>query len=260
MWFDMVTVPFRQPNGPGFLRALDCFVSKISWIFPWLVLGSFVGAGRWRFREQRLAEWVRGNPWVLFFWCGLWLVPTSFKGLMITGGSANSMHCLYFWAVALSLLVVANAREPGPRTLTASARLILVVFALISLALASCKGHIRLARELPDYTNNVHEQSFRYARAHPGEAYFPWDTLATAMAERRIYHAECGPGEMQLAGEEVVRDQLASNLPPKLRLIAYGASQRHRRILGFLPEFDTQTTLPELPGYDVFVIRPGASE
>jgi hypothetical protein len=41
-----------------------------------------------------------------------------------------------------------------------------------------------------------------------------------------------------------------------MRLIAYKTTQESRHMLRYLPEFSCRTSLPELPGFDVYV-RPG---
>ena len=250
-------VPLRFPTGPSFWENLANFAERAMWLLPWLVAGALVGAGSWRRAGGGLRTWLRANPWTLLLWAGLVVAPTSIRAMQLFNGSSNSLHCLYYWALAFSMLLFPNVLDAEPRGLRQALRALLILFVVSALAAQIVKHTKDLERENPaGYFTNSREVAFRYAKEHPGEAYFPWEILSSLLAEGRVYHFDYGVYAQELAGIPVDRrTQLEPYLPARMRLIAYKTTQRSRHMLRYFPEFSCRIALPELPGFDAFV-RP----
>jgi hypothetical protein len=105
-----------------------------------------------------------------------------------------------------------------------------------------------LSARAPGRQNN-NQVAYDFAMRHPGEAYFPWQPLASLLAEGRLYHFEYGVVDRYLAGYEPTPEHLRADAPPRLRWIA--ASNGPTLMLRFFPEYSVPTQLAELPGWDV---------
>jgi hypothetical protein len=95
---------------------------------------------------------------------------------------------------------------------------------------------------------NDPQLAYDFAVQHPGEVYYPWQPLATLLAEGRLYHFDYALMDRFIGGYEPTPEHLRANLPPRMRWIAANG-----RVWTFhyFPEFSQEVQLPELPGWVV---------
>lgn len=257
VWYCIVQVPLRFPKGPGFTENLYNVLKKVKWVLPLLMLGSLLGVGSIRAMGGWRA-WLR-QPWVLLFVAGLAVVPTSVRAMQVYNGSTNSLHCLALWMFAFCLLLkeyVLRARPEGARVAIRALAILLVVATPL---VAGLKHWRRVEKEAGgDYFLNRRELAYRYTREHPG-VMFPWEPLSMVMANGRAYHFDYGIHAQELAGYPVERKtQLDPFVPEGLRAFAYIPNQK-RFLLSYYPEFSRCVSIPELPGFELFVRPDDAS-
>jgi hypothetical protein len=267
MFFNMFTLPARQPwygeaeHGrlPAALNSLRLLALQNRWPAAALVVLAAVtarGAGGFR-------RWVGANPWLLLVLVGLLMAPASILGGAKVGGFLNTHSFTNYFllgAATLGVAQVATPTEAGSRARGAAAVALLGLVLVIAgslLASPRQRAHARtgLAR-LGDWWSNPQQQAYDFARAHPGEVYFPWNPLASLQAEGQLFHSELGIWNRSLVGMAMDEEHLRRYLPPAPRLLAFrpptGAltwlppPNRH------LPDFDVPVSIPELPGWVVY--------
>jgi hypothetical protein len=170
------------------------------------------------------------------------LLPTGALGSAKVGGEVTSFHSLYYLIAAVAILLV----EAG----LAARRRRLLTYAFLALAMFGAwrSPHFAIRGPRPSVWENNQQRAYEFAIRHPGEAYFPWQPLASLLAEGRLYPFEYAVFDRYLAGYEPSPEHLRANLPPRVRWIA---APTKPWIIPSFPEFSEETTLPELPGWYV---------
>jgi hypothetical protein len=156
------------------------------------------------------------------------------------GGDRNSMHSVYYLAVATALALgrlwpVMVARPTG---LMAGA----ILFAVTGVTVLAGKqvAGYRVQDALPKRC--LSQEAWNYARENPGKAYFPWDPLATLMAEGRMYHFEYGVLDRIYAGHPPETTRMRHDLPAGAEVVIYPRADYPRTMLReYLPEFSFAT-------------------
>jgi hypothetical protein len=179
----------------------------------------------------------------------LCLLPTSLLGRMKEGSSSVSDLSLFFVYLAASLLLPELAFRVGRHPLVLAAR----AACALGLAAALLLGGAALARasrqrgELPAWWNA--RDAFAFARAHPGEVYFPDNPLVALLADGRLDHFQEALAYYVIAGHAPSQAQLRRHLPGRLRWVA--SPNARPGVLEHLPEFGVAFEIPELPGFTV---------
>lgn len=207
----------------------------------WLIVGVA--------RLVRGADWRR-EPACVYGFLGLLLAPFSVFGLLKLGGDVNALgFSTYFVLVGAVASLVAEARDSAlaRRSLVVLPALVAAIVVFIQEPEALTSWRTQSDASLP------HQVAYEYALEHPGEVYFPRITLASLLAEGRIYHQSVGLLDRQLAGASPSKEHLWAHLPENLQAIALAENgfERDIKLVG-LPEFDHQTREPELPGFVVY--------
>ena len=111
----------------------------------------------------------------------------------------------------------------------------------------------RFAGILHDLPNNPQQLSYAFAKAHPGEVYFPWNPLSTLLAENTPYHFAYGLLDRQLAEMPVSPDYFYAYMPAHLKWVAVSKGNEYGMEIAqaYLPNFSHPVDLPELPGWTV---------
>ncbi len=254
--FNMWTVPAHQALGraedPHLWSRVLSRLAMETWGIWLLAAGAAVLVVR-----HRRAGWIRDPGWG-YGLVGLALVPMMIFATVKEGGDINNMaYPAYFLLAGVSLSLAALARE------TVTARRILVAIpALILPAVLIFQepGTLRtLTRPLPA-GELPHQIAYDYARAHPGEIYFPRMTLVHLLAEGEVYHQVIGILDRAYAEFPLKEDHLRAHLPPGMRGIAFYENVFMTEIeyyesLGF----SRQIRDPELPGFVIWVPPAGTS-
>jgi hypothetical protein len=118
------------------------------------------------------------------------------------------------------------------------------------LAIRSPAHIVQRIRAATSDSPNAQEQALHFAREHPGQVWFPWDTLSTLLADGKLYHFDYGLLDRRLAGLPPSPDHLKRHIPTHLRIIAIpeNAPSNESR-----PRDVAPVQLPQLPGFDVYL-------
>ena len=135
------------------------------------------------------------------------------------------------------------------------ARVIGWTFCVLGIAAAWQSGRCSAPTAQRPLWQNHNQIAYEFAVRHPGEAYFPWQPLASLFAEGRLYHFEYGMLDRFLAGYEPTAEHVRANVPPRMHWIAGHA--RLWTMNQFFRDYTTEVPLPELPGF-VVRERPGS--
>ncbi len=259
--FNILSIPSRHPLKDGSPKVLaHSFVNLGRLALPLLialVLGAYCrrpDPSRRAGAAPSLAEWLRDNRWTLFALAGLLSVPMAVLGMSKVGGGENSFAPpMYYLLIAVALLLLALVYQPAAEPGQGRVAKLLVAALTVGL-LVLCLP--RLGRNLlwvERVYQNDDERAYRYARAHPGEAYFPWSPLATVLAEGKLYHFDYGVYDRNLAGFPVTRKHFLADTPPGFRLACYPtaivdswAAQR------YLKDYSRRVEVKELPEYNCY--------
>ena len=199
---------------------------------------------------ESTAERFRACPWLVFVLAAAATWPTSVLGRTIIGGDENSSHALAYVMVAALWLVARGeflAERPG------LGDGVLVVGAVVVVLAAAWQ--VGRPAELLAWRSNPQEEAYRYALAHPGEAYFPWNPLSTLLAEGRLDHFDYNVYDRELAGFPLSEKHFRAHLPPSPRVVFFHDDAHDQRVMRYLPSFSVETRLPEMPGWTAFVIQ-----
>ncbi len=162
-----------------------------------------------------------GRFLLAFFAVAAVMVPVSIRTYAIVGGDANAFsHALYFLLVGSILtaaeLIAALGRQPRP---VAALRCWTIAAAFLLLASGAPmrfdRARIQLMRETPAAL-----AAYRYDLQHPGEVYFPSNSVATYLAEGRLYETDWGVLNLTVAGQALNRQDVLRYLPPDAKYLA----------------------------------------
>jgi hypothetical protein len=237
MLFNMVELASRHPwSRPGLLGLVVTIWRLL--LSVWEVL-AMLAIGLTVVFLHRDAETRRAaTPWLPPLLAALFLLPTGALGANKLGGQPNSFHSVYY-AITGSAALLAAARAPAARRLAWA-------FCLAGILAAWHSGRTHWARPL---WRNSQQVAFEYDQRHPGEVYFPWQPLASLLAEGRLYHFEYGIFDRALGGDPPTEQHLRAHLPPAMRWIA--TTHKAGWTFTLLPEFSEEVHPPELDGWDV---------
>jgi hypothetical protein len=271
LWFHLVTVPSRHPwrlggGGHALLTGAGVLGRELAtlWAICLMTLGLRIGGLRTQAGTDR-RQALRREPSLLLWLVGLAMLPTALLGFVKVGGDRNAFSYVAYFFLAgatLSLLETATAAADRPaltrsRGLARFALLAIPTLLLAIVATAQEPGSLRPWRHPLNRDTLPHEIAFRYARRHPGEAYFPRLTLASYFAEGRLYHQSPGFIDAYYAGVPIDEETLWAHLPPRLRIVAF-ARNGYQDQVGFLPfreQLEVVPDDPELPGFDIYEWR-----
>ena len=196
-------------------------------------------------------SWIRDHPWSLLALTSLFMIPTSLLGRIKVGGSVNNLAApIYFLTAALVMLVIDWYRTDSKPIDYSRQKLLIPIF-LVSMfsPFALAGAIIKDLNGMRVLSENPQEVAYRYARAHPGQAYFPWNPLSTFLAEQRIDHFEYGLFDRDLAGFPISTRHFLQHISPKTRLVAFPPDRATEWTLKYLPAFNKRVEIPELPGW-----------
>ena len=192
-------------------------------------------------RDREPAPWARA--WAAPLFAALLLLPTGALGANKIGGEPSSFHSLYYLIAGIAALLVDLGRR-GPR-------LCLLGWGFCALAVVAAwqSGLCTPRSTRSSLWDNNEQLAYEFALRHPGEAYFPWQPLASLLAEGRLYHFEYGMFDRFLAGYDPTSEHVRACVPPRLRWLV-GRTPLWT-FSHFFPEYSEQTELKELPGWIV---------
>ena len=254
MYFNLVTVIAHTPFG-SYADISRAFHELIQYsLLPAFLLVFCVFYRRSQaWSGGRLKDWLKDNPWSVFALIGLLNVPTSLLGRMIMGGADNNYaYAVYFLAIAAILGLGRLASKERPAH-------VLLVSLAVTLLIVLMPQLISIPRKLARLGHVPALKAYDYAKRHPGDTYFPWNTLSMLLAEGKLYHYEWGMEEREQAGYPMTRESFLAFTPKNFRRIAVksdteGVLAPAPLALRFFPDFKMRVSGPdgELPGWQIY--------
>jgi len=173
-------------------------------------------------------------------------LPASVAGYLKIGGSYNHLGivaCLITLAAAFVLVRLLERRMMAAAVVTAAAA-----------CLAAYAGPgVGRAWEILTYMDHTPtDRAVEFARAHPGEAYFPWHPLATLVAEGRLDHLEYGLLDLAFAGRKSDRELLLAGLPDRLEYLIYPDPPFSNYVFNLLGGNLVPSSTESLPAFTVY--------
>jgi hypothetical protein len=267
MWFNMVTVPSRQPfqnANLGVFGALSCGFRDYLFeaIGPAVPLAAAVIVAALlrnsdsigRPPRPRFREWCGRRPWVVLLFASFALLPTGVLGYIKVSGGDNN------FAIALLCLLLAGTvalidffpdlmyARPWAANLVACTA---CTFIFLSGATADATqpwGLKTLTQYIRTPSRNAQEIIFHLEQTNPGIVYFPWDPLAPLLVEGKLYHFEWGFVDRIDARLLPSPRQVTAHVPANMRWIALPVDE-NRTSLDFFPAFKREDRLDFMPNY-----------
>jgi hypothetical protein len=209
LWLNMWQIPAHHPY-PGGIRAMwDRTVGFFAdTAVLWAVWIAFVVYRRRQgVRLADMRELVVMLPAIV-------LLPGGIIASCKFGGDRNSIHTVYYLlAAAVVVATVAWSKHRHAIWFLGASALLSLGLAMRAVSVYPAGGDVSL--------RDASDAACAFAREHPGEVYFPWDPLATAFAERKVYHLEYGVLDRLEAKLPITQAQYAAGLPPRLKYIVY---------------------------------------
>lgn len=254
MFFNLFSVPSRHPwigPAPWAFAMATLELAKPAALYAFIVLAGIVVAGRSaRWNPLKASGWLCGQSWFLPLLAAILMIPTSLVGRVKWGGWLNTYHALYYLICAASLVLVQWSRPGvlGRRHVVFSWVLLVSTLLLVGTA----AGDLKLLRWIDRPERNPQQQAYEFALKHPGEVYFPWNSLSTLMAEGKLYNMEPGVVDRELAGYRPSDNLFRSHLPDRLRYLAYRGGPESESMREYLPEFSRKVHVDGLAGWNVY--------
>jgi hypothetical protein len=183
------------------------------------------------------------------------MVPTSILGKLKLGGADNTLSpTVYFLAAACAIGLMEYVAFPSHFLHMRTQKLfkLLFIFLVTSLTFGNIPRFRDKTFALQDLPNNYQEMAYRYAKKYPGETYFPEASLATLLAEGKLYHFQFGVTDREDMGTPVSREHFRRYIPTNIRLVAFSRNDQCQCIMKYLPEFSKRVDIEELPGWIVY--------
>ena len=241
LWFCLVTIPAGHPLQP---ERFALVAATFAWSTGWAwALAAY--ARPWRSDAGALAT--------LLLWVAVLALPPGLLASLKAGGDQNSMHATTYAALGgIAVLAALLGEGAGPRRRLARVALLAGAVYVTTVNLHRVVVHDHLA--IRDPGGHLREAS-AFARAHPGETYFPCNPLITLLAERRNYPFDYGVYDWRLAGRARDRAALRAQLPPTLAYLVY-----HEKDPSFelRPVFNEFTRGYQTGPWDMFTRAPAA--
>ena len=256
MLFEMVIEPSRHPRG-SVSDVVKPFFEEV-WPMLLLLAGALVVRGRESADPHE--ELAPAKPLVpAAVIVAVILLPGGILGWIKAGGEPNNAAlCTYFLLLA-ACGVVAQCQTPGILSHRADATRLGTMLCALFAAEVSIHAvfadhmltwRIGLARHV---FNNGSELAYRYERAHPGEAYFPWNPNAVLLASGKLYHFDYAAYDRMIANYRPGNVEVQSHLPAKMQYIAYPPHiVPSMEMMELIPGYDRRVELPELPGLLIY--------
>jgi len=255
-WFNVFTLPGHHPwidTFPGNFASVAYHLYEETWL-AFLAVGMLVCLERpWRdLTRQR---------WFLFVIVALLQIPTAFLGRIKVGGSSNSFSpVLYFLLLALLAYLIEFLRDPQRPAQLVRGVGIALNGAVTALALLQLLQSATFLKSYPGPGRSKEQRVVNYLRAHPGEAYFPWNPLSHQAAEGRTCHFAYGLFDRELAGFAIDDEHVNRHRPPHCRYVCFPPGRRHHRspecLERLMREYPRRVEIDDLPGFECYERPP----
>jgi len=257
MFFQMITVPSRHPLKEDGLHALVIAFVKLLreclLFLPWLILGVLPSLMRLK-RYLSFSAWLRDHRWFLFILVASWMLPLSLYSNIKVGGSNNTFTFTNYFLVIGAILAMREGIEKPAAGAGIAGRIgawMMVAALALAMGIGIPVAFYRALR-LPRKTNFA-LIAYEYAKAHPGETYFPRLSLIHLLAEGKIYHAIDGLMDRRWANLPLTEEHVRKYVPPQAEMIAfYEEGEDHRWLLPLAEFSDSSEHTEALPHFNIY--------
>jgi hypothetical protein len=258
LWFNIIVVPASQPRGErgNLMRSLSLLSSENLLpvtVIVFLVLSVFFFEDHARTGLRLL---LAEQPWLVFTFVAVGMVPTFVAGELKVGGDVNHLSLVsYFVLLAAGAGLAAHlGAGEGARAgaLRSATRIFSTIFVLV--------GMYRMPLLLLDMIGpqavvaNSSQAAYNYEKAHAGVAYFPFNPLAALLASGKLYHSDIGLMDRQLSGFGIDQEQFRKYVPRDFQMVAIppGAPATTKILAQELQGFTRAPGTGDLAGWIVY--------
>ena len=245
MLFNIVELPKLHPwKGPRVAILIKSLLKLVTGAgFVMLLVLPFVAQFVAGLKTQPLRVALAANRWVLLLFVAVTMLPGSLLGEVKVGGMENSMHSAYYLMACGALLL---ARWAGAATGAEQRLAVTACYALAVVLLGLRLTAITQLLGAPRLYQNPQQEAYEFAKQHPGEALFPWNTLSTLLADKKLHHFEYGVYDRVLSGFRPQDAHFRQHLPPNLKYLIFRHDRECFQMRQLLPEFSRVTQVDRL--------------
>jgi hypothetical protein len=263
LFFNILLVPLRSPwRFQSKTEALACAgynLAREGLLFTGILVPLIIYSLRQRRGSGKTIGKIRGwlcdNDWTLLLIVAVFLVPTSLLGFAKLGGNHNALApAIHFIAVAVTVGFGRCLSEPPAVRTEHMQRCLKILFILLLVAYSVIAIPVLVTSQM--LRDNPEKAVFEYAKRHPGEVYFPHNTLSSLMAEKKLYHFSFGLVDRKNAGYEVSREHFLDYCPANPKFIAFPEYFQDQYVMKYFPTFSERVIIDELPGMVVYREKP----
>jgi hypothetical protein len=197
--------------------------------------------------SERAFALLKGRRWPAFLVVALFMLPTAVIGRLKVGGAINhETFFLFFLVVAAVLWILETASGERSAALQPHLIIALSLFTLINLP------QIRDYHGWRTAWNNQNEVAYRYLKANPHGAYFPWNPLSSWLAERKLYHFDYGVYDRNLGKAQVSSMHLRAYLPSERPKIASYYAHHDYILKTYFPDYSLLEPDPDLKEWRIY--------
>lgn len=265
IFFTIISVPGRQPwwVADGHIRALaKTFEELLVYCALPMIVTLFCAAQDMPLKKMSLKEWIKDNPWLIYLFAGIFMIPTSIFGRVKMGGAINALGYSTYFITCASVLALGHRAHRSDTYMRE--KLVISIIIVLSFIKALSLGNFQ--EKVQRFVNNPVSISYDYLIKHPGQAYLPWSPLAHLMAEKKAYHTYFGILDREWAGYEIGEAEFRSHVPLKAKFVAFppdvappDRDEAHAAedmasniVMKYLPEYKKRANTPELPGWALY--------
>ncbi len=216
------------------------------------------GVGLILFLSEKSVPWDRGSkPVLVFFAVSAALFPASLSTYAARGGDVNSFaHAIYFFLLGTVVLMfeLMFLTKTKPQT-TGSLRVWTVVAAL------ALFGSGLPTRYNAEWASKVRHkpaavQAYEFCKRNPGKVYFPSNSIGVYLAERKFYDTDWGVMILQIAGQQLSREEILKYIPEKAQYVALPREfESAGAVMPFVAPHRQIVNVPGLEEFSVFRIE-----
>lgn len=202
-----------------------------------------------------IRNWLGERSWSMLLIVLIFTLPGSLLGYMKVGGYLNSLGGTSYFMLLTALSGLVESCVTADAGLQPTLQLIVGSLLTIVGCIVGCFtlltdsiGIVSNWQTLIHPYQNTQQVAFKYATAHPGEIYCPWNPLVTLLADGQLYHFEYGLMERLDSNHPPSVATVAAHLPSRMRAIVYLRPPLGTECQNVLTEFRREIEVADLPG------------
>jgi hypothetical protein len=195
--------------------------------------------------RQKIAK----HRWLVFLWMAALQLPIELRAWSTKGGDVNHLSVVMLFVTLSTTIGLVSLWKPDTTGLLARALLVGMLLAHFPIAYG-------IDHDLRRVGTNATQVAFDYERRYPGRTCFPFNPLATLLAEGRLTHFDDALWDRELAGFPVNALQFSAGFPAGCTLVAFPALEEpHSRMIRALIDDQPVAGEPGLKGWNVYRVK-----